>query len=195
MAAKIDKGEQVRNRVITEFEYIVNLRPGKLARYLRTKLAHNQGCPPANLLHVFTMCEQSSSCDECWWVWLCSEHEEGDHARKKPELEKRCWDCRWGAKSTNAHPFVACMNKRFYGVIQDPEDYCSLFDRLEEVPKKPDVELALKLGELKEENKEEVGAEIRKRFELKQLLREQERRRREKEMLAESSDEKKEETC
>jgi hypothetical protein len=87
------------------------------------------------------------------------------------------------------------MNKRFYGVIQDPEDYCSLFDRLEEAPKKPDVELALKLGELKEENKEEVGAEIRKRFELKQLLREQERRRREKEMLAESSDEKKEETC
>jgi len=196
MSVKRVRGEQVRKRVVTEFEYMVNLEPSKLARYLRIKLAHNQGCPPANLLHVFTMCEKSGSCDECWWLWLCSEHRELDGGLKNPPTEPRCWDCRWGAKSDTANPVVGCMNKRFYGVVMDPDDYCCLFSPLEEQPKKSDVELALRLGELSEENKDKVGEEIRRRYELKMLAKEKERRRKEKELLEEAPGEKKEdESC
>ena len=64
----------IRNRVVTEFEYIQTLSPSKLAVYLRTILAHNQGCPPVPLIQVFSMCRDNSSCDDCWWTWLCSQH-------------------------------------------------------------------------------------------------------------------------
>lgn len=183
MANKDNKN--LRARIITNFEYIQSLSPSKLAQYFRTNLAHNQGCPPAPLMQVFTMCQERSSCDECWWGWLCAEHTEYAPAADKKILT-RCWNCRWGAHGENAHPFVACMHKKFYGVIMDPEDYCSFFVELKNNgPKKPDVELALQLGELKEENRDKVAEEIRRRYELKQLAREQERRRREKQLAAE----------
>lgn len=183
---------ETRTRIQTEFEYIQSLPPSKLAQYFRTRLAHNQGCPPVPLMQVFTMCQDAASCDECWWGWLCAEHA-GDRADAvDKDKVQRCWDCRWGAHGDNAHPFVACMHKKFYGVIMDPDDYCCFYYRKPEVgntPKQSDIEVALRLGELRAENKDQVGEEIRRRYELKMLAKEQERRRKEKAMLEEDTKE------
>lgn len=169
-----------RSRTVTEYEFIQSMPPSKLATYLRRKLACNQGCPPAPLAHVFAMCNRNQSCDECWWTWLCSEHLDAkSRVCVDPDPDrKRCWDCRWGARIDNAHPAIACMFKKFYGVIMDADDYCSFYD---ERPEDPNIDkdaeaIAAKLGELCEENKEQVAEEIRKRYELKQLNREKIRR-------------------
>ena len=176
----------IRHRIITEFEYINSLEPSKLAVYMRTKLAHNQGCPPVPLAQVFTMCQKSVSCDECWWGWFCSEHDRPAKAKPLAEREFRpkCWECRWGVRGDNRSPIVYCTHKKFYGVAMDPENYCCFWDeRYFEEPKKSDVETAIRLGELKESNKQDVADEIKKRYELKQLARELERRRKEKEWM------------
>ena len=175
------RGENLRKRVITEFEFMVNLPPSKLARYLRMKLACNQGCPPANLMHVFTLCQEAASCDDCWWLWLNSEHKV-DHLPegKYPDNDK-CWDCRWGARGDNAHPFVACMNKKFYGIVMDPDDYCSFFDRMpERPPNETDIKKAEELGELNHETAEAIGKELRRRYEIKAMANELQRRLEEK---------------
>ena len=176
----------VRNRVITNFEYMISLNPSKLAKYLRTRLAHNQGCPPVPLMQVFTMCKEFASCDDCWWGWLCAEHVDGNLPEDKKIPKECCWFCRWGVHSDTAHPYVICMNKKLYGVTFDPEDYCSFFtEPYYDEPKKSDVELALAFGELKRENEDKVGDEIRRRHELKLLAMERDRRRKEKELLEE----------
>lgn len=177
----------IRNRVVTEFEYIQTLSPSKLAVYLRTILAHNQGCPPAPLIQVFSMCRDNSSCDDCWWTWLCSQHE--IERQPKAAHKDKCWDCRWAVHGDTGRSVITCMNKRFYGIMMNADDYCSNFaERYFEEPEKSDVETAQRLGELREENREEVGAELRRRYELKQLAREQERRRIEKELLEEKNE-------
>lgn len=170
-------GENLRTRMVTEFEFMVNLPPSKLARYLRTKLAHNQGCPPASLMQVFTVCQERASCDDCWWLWLNSEHKADQLPIGKYPEKDRCWDCRWGARGENAHPFVACMHRKFYGVVLDPDDYCSFFDRLSErPPNEIDLKAAESLGELTEANAKAVGDEIRRRYEIKALALELKRR-------------------
>lgn len=174
--------ENIRHRVVTEFEFMVNLPPSKLARYLRTKLACNQGCPPTNLMQVFTMCHDSATCDDCWWVWLNSEHKEPERlpADKYPDKD-RCWECRWGARGENAHPFVACMNRKFYGIVMDPDDYCSFFDRMpERKPDETDIKKAEELGKLDEETAKAVGDEMRRRYEIKAMANELHRRLEEK---------------
>lgn len=168
----------LRNRVISEFEYMVNLSPSKLARYLRMRLAHNQGCPPANLLQVFSMCGQHSTCDECWWTWLCDEHKDERDPTKRYPVEKRCWDCMWGAKGMNCHPFIACGHPKFKGAIMDPDDFCSFWDKRYDPPvDEADREAAERLVELNRETAPEVGEIMKRKYELKEIRRELERRR------------------
>lgn len=169
----------------TWYEYMRSLPPSKLGIFLRKKLAHNQGCPPASLMQVFTMCDKHSSCDECWWMWLNTERDEAPDEDVKQVDVYTCWHCRWGARGNNGHPFVACMNPKFYGAIMGPDDYCSenvvrykLGKQLDKVSHA--TEAALKFGELTEENAEAIGREVQRRYELKQLKREAERRQIEK---------------
>lgn len=181
MAVGNKGSENIRQRMVTEYEYMVNLSPSKLARYLRTRLAQNQGCPPTNLMTVFTLCRDSASCDDCWWMWLNSEHRIERQPADKYAGRNRCWDCRWGAKGENAHPFVACMHRKFYGAIMDADDYCCFFDELKPAELcAEDKAIVEEFGEITPSNAEAVGAELRRRFELKALGREMERRRREK---------------
>ena len=172
----------IRTRMITEFEFIVNLSPSKLARYLRMKLAHNQGCPPISLMHVYTLCKDSASCDDCWWLWLNSEHKVEHLPEDKYPEKDRCWDCRWGARGENAHPFGACMHRKFYGTVLDPDDYCCFFDALpERPPDEKDLAMVKSLGELNEETAKAVGDEMRRRYEIKAMAQELQRRLEEKE--------------
>lgn len=167
----------------TWYQYMMTLPPSKLGIFLRKKLAHNQGCPPAPLMWIFTMCGEASSCDDCWWVWLNSERDESldDDAEMIPV--HRCWNCRWGARGEQGgNPFVACMNKRFYGAIMSPDDYCS--DNCERYWEgkangvaKLAASVALKADLITEENAEEIGKELKRRYELKQIQREIERRK------------------
>ena len=169
----------------TWFEYMRTMPPSKLARFLRQKLAYNQGCPPASLMQVFTMCQDYSSCDECWWAWLDSERDEAKDDSARQVEAYRCWDCRWGANGEHGgHNFVGCMHPRFYGAIMEPDDFCS-----EGVPKyqmgkaldktKQATEVALEHDFLTEENAEAIGRELKRRYEVKQLKRELKRRERE----------------
>ena len=178
----VKKNKVVRERVLTNYEYLRSRNPSQLAKYLRTRLAGNQGCPPVPLIQVFTMCRDHASCDECWWGWLCAEHVDENVQLDNRVPAECCWFCRWGVHGDNARPSVICMNKKFYGVTLDPEDYCCFFDtQYAKQPSAEDVEAAIRLGELGHENTDEVGDEIRKRYELKMLAREMDRRRKEKE--------------
>lgn len=181
------KESKKENQVMTNFEYISSLSPSKLAQYFRMKFAHNQGCPPVPLMQVFTMCKDRASCDECWWGWLCAEHDDLVYANEEKPQMNRCWDCRWGVRQDTSHACVVCMHKKFYGVVMDPEDFCSFraprYKTEEE--KKSEKEIALRIAEMKAEKQDDVAAEIRKRYELKLLARERERRRIEKGIAAE----------
>lgn len=177
-----NKGKEIL-KTQTNYEYMLHLGPAKLAIFLRTRLAHNQGCPPVPLAQVFTMCRDSTSCDECWWGWLLAEFEpapSGDsRAAKVPR--PRCWDCRWGVHADSTHPIVVCMTKRFHGVHMDGDDYCSFFAEKYFEPDPVDEETAKKLGELRGDNKKDFAAEMQKRYELKKLASERARREKEEE--------------
>lgn len=169
----------------TWYQYMMTLPPSKMGIFLRKKLAHNQGCPPAPLLWVFTMCGKNNSCDDCWWAWLNSERNDikndGD-AETVPV--HRCWNCRWGARGeAGGNPIVACMNEKFYGAIMSPDDYCSQnVERYWEEGNetnaniKEAAELARKFDTITEENAEQINKELQRRYEIKQLEREIERR-------------------
>lgn len=167
------------------FEYMRSLSPSKLAVFLRKKLAHNQGCPPASLMWIFTACGQQASCDECWWAWLSSEMDEKKDDQTETVEVYRCWDCRWGVRvEQNNHPLVACMNQKFYGALMNPDDYCSeSMERYWEGKANGMARLAAQVafnaGQITSENAEEIGKELKRRYELKQIKREIERRKQE----------------
>lgn len=171
--------------VQTWYEYMQNLPPSKLAIFLRKKLAHNQGCPPASLMQVFTMCGKTGSCDECWWNWLASPRDDVKDEDEKQVTVHRCWDCRWGARGEHGgHPFVGCLNPRFYGAIMSPDEYCSDSESKYKLGKElakleSATQVALENEYLTEENAEKIGQEIKRRYEVKQLKREMERRKQE----------------
>lgn len=169
--------------VQTWYEYMQGLPPSKLAIFLRKKLAHNQGCPPASLMQVFTMCGKSGSCDECWWNWLASPRDDVKDEDEKQVTVHSCWDCRWGARGEHGgHPFVGCLNPKFYGAIMSPDDFCSDSETKYKLGKELDklesaTKTALENDYLTEANAEAIGQEIRRRYEIKQLKREMERRK------------------
>ena len=171
--------------VQTWFEYMQSLSPSKLAIFLRKKLAHNQGCPPASLMWIFTACGKHGSCDECWWAWLDSERDEKkEDATMNVEVYK-CWECRWGARCTQGgHPVVACMHKDMYGVIMQPDAFCSnneerYWEGKQNALAKLATNVAFQSELITEENADQIGKELQRRYELKQLKREIERRKQE----------------
>jgi hypothetical protein len=73
------------------------------------------------------------------------------------------------------------MNRKFYGIVMDPDDYCSFFDRMpERKPDETDIKKAEELGKLDEETAKAVGDEMRRRYEIKAMANELQRRLEEK---------------
>lgn len=173
---------------MTNYEYMTTIGPSKLAHYLRTTLASNQGCPPASLNQVFTMCHESGSCDQCWWTWLCCDRKEPYQPEKQQVSVFRCWDCKWGARGDGARGWVACMNPKFYGEIMNPDDYCSHSDERYRPSKEINALEAssralIRAGRLTEEEKkdiEEYVANEKRKAELKLLQAELKRREEQK---------------
>ena len=162
------------------YEFIRSLSPSKMAIFFRKKLAHNQGCPPAPLMWVFTACYEHGSCDECWWAWLESERGEKPLDAMVDARVCVCWHCRWGARiAQGGHPLVLCMHKDMKQAIMQPDAFCSNSDpKYWEHPQDQHDE------PLTEETAKMIGEDLKRNYELKQLEREIERRRQEKQDAA-----------
>ncbi len=161
--------------VITNYEYMKNLTPSKLAIYLRKNLAGNQGCPPCSLLQVFSYCNERASCDECWWKWLLEKYKgaDTDKADNKATVV-RCLDCRWGAAGDNGHPFAVCMHPRFYGAVMDADEFCS--EGVPKYVKNDELKVidsakrwALRMGKMTEDEAAVLNMELKRRGELNEL--------------------------
>lgn len=169
---------------MTYYEWMTSCGPSKLATFLRKKLASNQGCPPASLTQVFTMCHESGSCDQCWWTWLCSEMVGKELPEERDVKVIRCWDCKWGARGEGRHPFVGCLHPKFYGAVMDMDDFCCFSEQRYKTGKEQHtLETASRVleraGKLSEEEAKELDAyvkEERRKEELKLLKAEIERR-------------------
>lgn len=170
---------------MTWYEYLRTMPPSKLAVFFRKKLAHNQGCPPASLMQVYTLCAHNRSCDDCWWAWLLTERRDKKGNKVDPHPEKRCWVCRWGARAeAGGHNVVACMNPKFYGAIMGEDEFCSNFDERywdEDSQDVPEDDPQPGWETLTKEEAEDVKKELKRRREIKQIRKELHRRQLERE--------------